>query len=79
MDIGETNPNRKLSFVVPLSEENSYLGASLEFVPPIDDETSTRKQGVLIVFPSFRAHLVRPITSGTRFALVGWVHGPSFR
>jgi PKHD-type hydroxylase len=35
--------------------------------------------GNAIVFPSYIAHRVLPITSGMRQALVAWIHGPAFR
>ena len=35
--------------------------------------------GNAIVFPSYIAHRVLPITSGMRHALVAWIHGPAFR
>jgi PKHD-type hydroxylase len=34
---------------------------------------------MLLVFPAFWLHRVTPTTKGTRQAIVGWVHGPSFR
>jgi hypothetical protein len=38
----------------------------------------TPTPGTVIVFPSYLAHCVTPVTKGVRWALVGWVHGPSF-
>ena len=33
----------------------------------------------LAIFPTYWLHRVTPVTKGTRDAVVGWVHGPSFR
>ena len=33
----------------------------------------------MIVFPSYCVHRVLPMTKGTRYAVVGWAHGNSFR
>jgi len=38
-----------------------------------------RERGTLILFPAFRTHRVSPVTRGLRVAVVGWIHGPSFR
>jgi len=38
-----------------------------------------RQQGTAIIFPSFLAHKVNKVKSGTRYAVVGWVHGPTFK
>ena len=31
------------------------------------------------VFPAYILHSILPVTKNVRYALVGWVHGPSFR
>jgi len=33
----------------------------------------------MIFFPSYTLHEVTPVTKGTRYTLVGWVHGPAFK
>lgn len=78
---------RKLSFSLQLSDPNDYDGGDLEFAaysPAIDPEAPPpspvfRQRGALVVFPSFMLHRISPITRGTRYAMVGWVHGPPFR
>ena len=42
-------------------------------------EYMPREQGQIIVFPSYTLHEVTPITKGTRYSLVSWVSGPSFK
>jgi PKHD-type hydroxylase len=69
--------NRKLSLVVQLSEPSSYEGGELEFLglEPIP----AKKQGTVILFPSYNAHQVTPVTKGERWSLVAWVRGPAYR
>ncbi len=38
-----------------------------------------QKVGTMIIFPSYLMHCVREVTEGTRYVVVGWVHGNSFR
>ncbi len=68
---------RKLSLSVQLSDESEYAGGGLEFFA--NDIDVPRKQGSLVVFPSFLAHRVSAVTEGTRMSLVSWVGGPPFR
>lgn len=81
---------RKLSFSIQLSDPSSYDGGDLEFAPPNTmsfgpDATyesvrkTIRMQGGMVIFPSYMLHRVTPVTRGTRYAIVGWVHGPAFR
>lgn len=78
---------RKLSFSLQLSDPNDYDGGDLEFAtysPLVDPDAPPpsqvfRQRGALVVFPSFMLHRISPITRGTRYAMVGWVHGPPFR
>ena len=38
-----------------------------------------RDQGYVAVFPSYVLHEVTPVTKGTRYSLVSWVTGKSFK
>jgi hypothetical protein len=71
---------RKLSFSLQLSDEDSYEGGQLQF---IDENKRTffapKKKGTMCVFDSRMMHRVRPVTSGVRKSLVGWVSGPRWR
>ena len=79
MDVGpEQFSTRKLSFSLQLTDGNLYEGGNLKFCPDMVPKYDQRKIGSLIVFPSYMAHCVTPVTKGVRWALVGWVHGPSF-
>ena len=78
MDVGQgVVSTRKLSISVQLSDPADYDGGELEFLASGD--CGPRTQGTLIAFPSFLVHRVRPVTRGTRWSLVSWVAGPSFR
>jgi len=67
---------RKLSLVLQLSAPEDYEGGTLEF---LSGPNMACNQGDLILFPSFNAHQVQPITKGTRYSLVAWVSGPPYR
>lgn len=77
LDAGEQNPTRKLSFSLQLSDPSSYRGGDLLFGGSHPPES--RAQGALTVFPSILMHEVTPVYTGKRLAIVGWIHGPTFR
>lgn len=72
---------RKLSTVLLLSDPDKYTGGELQLVLAGDGHPTslTRKQGSLIIFPSFVPHRVTPVTEGQRHTLVGWVTGRPFK
>jgi PKHD-type hydroxylase len=73
------NTIRKLSFSILLDDENNYQGGDFEIM--IDKETIKlpKKQGTMLIFPSYVLHRVTPVTVGTRHSLVGWVSGKPFK
>ncbi len=71
--------SRKLAFTLQLSNPEDYEGGDLEFHNVEIDLKSLRKKGTLAIFPTYWLHRVSPVTKGTRDAVVGWVHGASFR
>lgn len=77
----DTTYYRKLSFSLQLSSPEEYEGGNLLLYRfKLDNPTSVhREQGLFAVFPSSTIHEVTPVTSGTRYTLVGWAHGPRFR
>lgn len=77
-DVGAAHPTRKLSFSVQLTDPATYRGAELLFNGNSRD-LNMRQLGTITVFPSILLHEVTPVIQGTREAIVGWVHGPSFR
>ena len=76
-DAGPFAPTRKLTFTVQLSNPSDYIGGDLVF--PDLGGTAPRAIGTLISFPSFEFHHVTPVLRGTRFAIVGWVHGTTLQ
>ena len=75
---------RKLSATVQLSDSDEYEGGDLlmDMVAYDGDSTNRRKvhtitrgKGSVIVFDSRTPHEVTPVTKGTRYSLVKWVHG----
>ncbi|MGE3727369.1 MAG: 2OG-Fe(II) oxygenase [Candidatus Sericytochromatia bacterium] len=73
---GETS-SRKLSAVALLSPPESYSGGELVFYPRF--APCSREQGTLFLFPAYLMHEVKPVSSGQRYTLVTWVHGPCLR
>ena len=65
---------RKLSISVQLGED--YEGGSLVVT---SDLVMPKTTGMAIAFASTTIHSVQPVTSGTRYSLVGWITGPRFK
>ncbi len=70
---------RKLTIVVQLSDPATYGGGTLELRPDSSVREAPRDRGTAVVFPSFILHRVTPVTTGTRWSLTLWSHGPAFR
>ena len=82
MDVGpgEVPSMRKISYSLLLNpgeykggELCFHVGRNLDNPHPGQDEI-----GTMILFPSYLVHKVKPVTSGTRYVVVGWAHGNSF-
>ena len=76
-----TQSTRKLSYTIQLSDSNDYEGGDLGFFDGgINMKTPEfRQKGNIIVFPSYAWHHITPITKGIRYAMVGWIHGPTYK
>jgi PKHD-type hydroxylase len=70
---------RKLTFSVQLSDPEFYEGSRLLLHTKHEPIEAKLEQGTMNLFPSYVLHEVTPLTSGKRYALVGWIHGPKFR
>jgi PKHD-type hydroxylase len=80
IDVGsEAASLRKLSLSVQLSDSGAYGGGDLEFPFPDVGIEEQREIGAAIIFPSYLAHRVSPVTFGVRRSLVAWACGPTFR
>ena len=82
--IHEVSPDdvRKLSFTILLNEDFEGGEFELEVGSPESKnriQTLNMKAGDIVVFPSYVWHRVKPVTSGERHSLVGWIHGPNWR
>lgn len=79
VDLGPGSTSaRKLSMSIQLSDSSDYEGGALEFIN-VPTHPEAVQCGTAIVFPSFLAHRVTPVTRGVRRSLVAWAYGPTFR
>ena len=82
-DCGPNLPeHRKLSFVLGLTEPDSYEGGEFQINVSGDNEKAHSfkiRKGDLIVFPAYMGHRVTPVTSGERMTLTAWAVGPKFK
>jgi len=78
MNIGSNT--RKLSMTIQLSDENDYDGGELEILTNLEcPEIASKNRGTGFFFNSMLLHRVKPVTRGTRYALVVWISGPRFK
>ena len=78
IDAGNSVPHRKLSFTIQLSDPEDYVGGDMEFIGTNVHKEALRQKGTCIIFPSFLPHRITKVTKGKRFAIVGWIHGPTY-
>jgi PKHD-type hydroxylase len=78
-DSGMKTGRRKLSLTVQLSDPDDYEGGDLELSWGPEPLKAKRDLSMMTVFPSWTLHRVTPVTKGTRYSLVAWVAGPSFK
>lgn len=77
--VAHKTASRKLSITVQLCSEDEYAGGELLLYQTGEAIVAPKRKGQLIIFPSFIMHEVTPVTRGTRYSLVTWVHGPLFK
>ena len=70
--------DRKLSFVLQLSDPSTYDGGNFEF-KEVEQPSRFREQGSILIFPSYLTHRVTEVTRGKRNSLVGWIEGPRWK
>lgn len=68
--------DRKLSFVLQLSNPADYDGGEFELRGDKLPDDAYKAQGDALLFRSRLAHRVKPVTRGVRYSLVTWIHGP---
>lgn len=80
MDMGHSGYSiRKLTFSIQLSAPEDYEGGEFEVLSYYDPMGFPKEQGTMIIFPTYVIHRVKPVTSGTRYSLIGWIGGPHYR
>jgi PKHD-type hydroxylase len=62
-----------LAFTVFLADPASYDGGALTVTTPLGDQAIKLAAGNAVLYPAGTVHYVAPVTSGVRFATVGWV------
>lgn len=80
MDLGKKGPstNRKVLFVVLLNEE--FEGGDLNvFFGGENHSTIPLEKGTVVMFPSYTLHEVTEVVKGTRYAIIGWAGGHTFK
>lgn len=76
VDIGNGEAaTRKISISVMLTDPSEYEGGDLILNNFGSIINSSREQGSINLFPSYLPHTVTPVTKGSRWVLVIWVHG----
>ena len=75
---------RKISFTIFLNDPHEYEGGELDIEMEGPRQKIRYKEYKLpkanfLIFRSCLWHRVRPVTSGVRKSLVGWIMGPPFR
>ena len=71
---------RKLSFVLQLSDPDSYEGGNLQLLDEAGKSYfAPRKRGTVILFDSRTMHRVTKVKSGLRKSIVGWTVGPRWK
>ena len=85
MDVGPGSvPSmRKISYSILLNP-GEYEGGELAFhigrsTDSHPGQTGKEALGSMVLFPSYMVHRVLPMTKGTRYVVVGWAHGNSFK
>ena len=85
-DINVHNKIRKLSVIISLTDPKEYKGGDLFFdfenvygKPKPFKAKEIKPQGSIVVFPSDTWHKVSSVTKGTRYSLVMWCLGKTFK
>jgi len=79
VDRGFNDVVRKLSISIQLTDPKEYEGGELYLYDNNEGQLMDKKQGTLIMFPSYVLHEVMPVTKGERNSLVTWVTGNQFK
>jgi len=69
---------RKLTVIIQLSNETDYEGGDLLIQNNKELMSINKTKGIVIIFPSFLLHCVKPVTKGIRNSMVTFAFGPPF-
>ncbi len=67
---------RSLSFSVQLTDPSEFTGGDFIIYDGHKQTIANKQLGSITFFDSIMQHEVKPVTSGFRRSLVGWVNGP---
>lgn len=71
---------RKLTFLMGLSDKDSYEGGIFYIFPDTRSQVKYKLDaGDILIFPTYIPHKVDPVTSGTRKTIVTWFWGEKFK
>lgn len=73
MGRGEDKLRTDLAFTIFLAEPSSYEGGELVVDSALGEQTVKLEAGDAILYSAGSIHYVAPVSSGVRFAAVGWV------
>lgn len=79
IDLNPIAPSRKLTFIINLSDNNSYEGGNIEFLNTDTTNVDLSEKGSCLVFPSFTPYRISPVTKGIKYIIIGHVHGNIFK
>ena len=74
--IRQGNKIRKISCTILLNDD--FEGGEFE-IQTTEKKVIELKKKDIIIFQSDTPHRVRPVTSGVRHSLVGWIQGPAYK
>jgi PKHD-type hydroxylase len=79
VELNPLAPTRKLSFIINLTNPDSYTGGSIEFLNTTVTNSIFNKEGTILIFPSFLPYRINQVKSGKLDLIVGHIHGSIFR
>lgn len=79
IDLNPIAPSRKLTFIINLSGNNACDGGNIEFLNTDTSGVNVSEHGDCLIFPSFTPYRITPVTKGTKYIIIGHVHGNIFK
>lgn len=79
LDISPMATTRKISFIVNLTDPETYEGGEVEFLNTDTSTSNLNDQGSILIFPSFLPYKIGKVTSGEKRVIIGCIHGAVFR